>query len=190
VAAAVGPAPLHGVQNPPDVEAHLADLKAYRLEAGIVLFHSGKDLPDLLPVLFDLIHLPQHDLGQLPDHRRYTPDLSPEITNLGSQTSVLRPALRPLLRKLDAQFRKLIGYLGEPSGGPVHVASQDLRESLQRQRPIRISHGLSLPKRKPSAIRCSPGSIYRQDVKARPGDVVSSPGNCHKKTPKKQQRLS
>ncbi len=139
-APAVAAAALQGIENLSDVAAHrlepgivlrhpCPEFPVCLLKPGIALLHPGEDLADVLPVLLvqapvlfeftpvfcNLVHLPQDDLAQVPDHARYPDNLTPQVVNP-----------RP--------------HFGKPSGGPVHVIAQNPREPFQRQSIVRIGH--------------------------------------------------
>jgi hypothetical protein len=91
--AAATPAALHGIQDPPDVAAHRLEPDIVLCHAGIMLFHSRIDLADVLPVLFglapllvNLVGMPGHNLGQVPDNSSHDPYLAPEILNTRSHS--------------------------------------------------------------------------------------------------------
>jgi hypothetical protein len=78
-AAAVPTAASQGIED-------LSYLAGYFLDAGIALFHPGKDLPDILAVLSNLVHLSEDNLAQGSDHpshfsRRRSSILAPTSAN-------------------------------------------------------------------------------------------------------------
>jgi hypothetical protein len=110
--------------------AHFPDLEIHRLKAGIVLFHPGEDLLDVLPVLNEFLGLPSSVLAHVADEADDGHHLAPEVVQAGAPPGILRLSLRPLL--------------GESGGSPVHVAPQDLGQPFQRQPVTRFSHLSSL----------------------------------------------
>ena len=106
---AVAAAALDGIENAANL---LSRLRNHR----VVLLHAGKDLPDLLPVLCHLIHLPEDDLAQVPNKRGDSADLAPEVLKAGAN-------------------------LCKPGRRPVHLLPENPREPFQRQRLICVRHG-------------------------------------------------
>jgi hypothetical protein len=107
-AAAVPTAASQGIED-------LSYLAGYFLDAGIALFHPGKDLPDILAVLSNLVHLSEDNLAQGSDHPSHFGILAPQIID---------PCAN----------------LGEPSGRPVHVVAKDPRQACECQPILRIRH--------------------------------------------------
>ncbi len=131
------------IENSADVAGDLLDpLRMFRYSGtmffhpGIVLFHAGKDLADVIPVLrnltlvfftlptvlLKLIHLAGNDLSQVADDRGHGPDLPAQVINPLSH-----------LGEPDPHLGKLKAHFSKSRSGPFHVISQNLRESLQGQ---------------------------------------------------------
>ena len=100
-AAPVASTALHGIQDPPDVSGHLFNPSILFRDLGILLFHPGEDLADVLPVLLqftpvlcDLVHLPEDDLAQVPDEGGDKADLASEVLN--ARPHLRKPGRRPV----------------------------------------------------------------------------------------------
>jgi len=90
-------ATLDGIEDPPDLAAHL-------LEPRIMLLHPGEGLPDLLPVFFELtlvqgklVMMPGDDLRQIPNDSGHRPNFSTEVLDTGSHLRELRCSVNHML---------------------------------------------------------------------------------------------
>jgi hypothetical protein len=128
--AAVAATALYGFQDTPDIAGYLFNPSILLRHLAVLLFHPREDLADLLPMLFELVNLPEDDLAQIADDGSNSANLATEVLNAGAPPGILRLSLGSLFGKLGRRR--------------FHMIPENSSQPLQRQPVIRLSHLLSL----------------------------------------------